>query len=458
MASIFNEKNYIFCFVSIFDEFNYSKDIMNKPLVYVGMSADIIHPGHMNILKIADSYGDVIVGLLTDKAIASYKKIPIMNFEERKNVIESIKYVSKVVMQETLDYTENLEKIRPNFVVHGDDWSTGIQKNTRKKVIDTLSNWNGELIEVPYTEGISSSSLKTKLNSTVTTEERRKSLRNLLNSKDTISFLDIHNALSAIVIENTSVKIDSYNLEFDGMWASSLTDSTSKGKPDIEAVDTSSRLNTLNEVMEVTTKPIIYDGDTGGKPEHFTYTVQSLERLGVSAVVIEDKKGLKKNSLFGTEVKQEQDSIESFSEKIKVGNSSKKTDEFLIIARIESLILEKGLNDALERAEAYAVAGANGILIHSKDKSEKDVFSFVQTFKKNSDLPLVVVPTTYNHIKFNEFKEIGVDIVIYANHLLRSAYPAMLKTAESILKNGRTSEIENDLMSVKEIINFIPTN
>ena len=458
MASIFNKKNYIFCFVSIFNEFNYSKDIMNKPLVYVGMSADIIHPGHMNILKIADSYGDVIVGLLTDKAIASYKKIPIMNFEERKNVIESIKYVSKVVMQETLDYTENLEKIRPNFVVHGDDWSTGIQKNTRKKVIDTLSNWNGELIEVPYTEGISSSSLKTKLNSTVTTEERRKSLRNLLNSKDTISFLDIHNALSAIVIENTSVKIDSYNLEFDGMWASSLTDSTSKGKPDIEAVDTSSRLNTLNEVMEVTTKPIIYDGDTGGKPEHFTYTVQSLERLGVSAVVIEDKKGLKKNSLFGTEVKQEQDSIESFSEKIKVGNSSKKTDEFLIIARIESLILEKGLNDALERAEAYAVAGANGILIHSKDKSEKDVFSFVQTFKKNSNLPLVVVPTTYNHIKFNEFKEIGVDIVIYANHLLRSAYPAMLKTAESILKNGRTSEIENDLMSVKEIINFIPTN
>ena len=458
MTSIFNKKNYIVCFVSIFDEFNYSKYIMNKPLVYVGMSADIIHPGHMNILKTADSYGDVIVGLLTDKAIASYKKIPIMNFEERKNVIESIKYVSKVVKQETLDYTENLEKIKPNFVVHGDDWSTGIQKNTRKKVIDTLNKWNGELIEVPYTEGISSSSLKTKLKSTVTTEERRKSLRNLLNSKDTISFLDIHNALSAIVIENTSVKIKSYNREFDGMWASSLTDSTSKGKPDIEAVDTSSRLNTLNEVMEVTTKPIIYDGDTGGKPEHFTYTVQSLERLGVSAVVIEDKKGLKKNSLFGTEVKQEQDSIESFSEKIKVGNSSKKTDEFLIIARIESLILEKGLNDALERAEAYAVAGANGILIHSKDKSEKDVFSFVQTFKKNSNLPLVVVPTTYNHIKFNEFKEIGVDIVIYANHLLRSAYPAMLKTAESILKNGRTSEIENDLMSVKEIINFIPTN
>ena len=458
MTSVFNKKYYILRSIIIRNNVNYSKDIMNKPLVYVGMSADIIHPGHMNILKIAATYGEVVVGILTDKAIASYKKLPIMNFEERKHVIECIKYVSKVVKQETLDYTENLEKIKPDFVVHGDDWSTGIQKNTRKKVIDTLSNWGGELIEVPYTEGISSSSLKTKLSSTVTTEERRKSLRNLLNSKDTLSFLDIHNALSAIVIENTSVKIDNLTLEFDGMWASSLTDSTSKGKPDIEAVDTTSRLNTLNEVMEVTTKPIIYDGDTGGKPEHFRYTIQNLERLGVSAVVIEDKKGLKKNSLFGTEVNQEQDSIESFSEKIRVGNNSKKTDDFLIIARIESLILEKGLNDALERSEAYAGAGANGILIHSKEKSEKDIFSFVKTFKKNSDLPLVVVPTTYNHIKFNEFKEIGVDIVIYANHLLRSAYPAMLKTAEAILKHGRTSDIENDLMSVKEIINFIPTN
>lgn len=422
------------------------------------MSADILHPGHINILKIASSYGEVTVGLLTDQAIASYKKIPVMSYEERYEIIEGIKYVSKIVMQDTLDYTDNLMKLKPDYVVHGDDWTTGIQKNVRQKVIDILNSWGGELVEVPYTEGISSSSIKEKLGKKITTEDRRKSFRNSLNIKDTLTFLDIHNALSAIVIENTKVEKNGLNYEFDGMWASSLTDSTAKGKPDIEAVDTTSRLNTLNEIMEVSSKPIIYDGDTGGKPEHFVYTVQNLERLGISAVVIEDKKGLKKNSLFGTDVPQEQDSIENFSEKIKVGNKSKKTDDFLIIARIESLVLDKGLNDALLRAEKYTEAGAGGILIHSKDKSEKDIFEFVKTYKQYSNLPVVVVPTTYNHVNLSEFKEIGVDVVIYANHLLRSAYPAMLKTAKLILENGRTKEIENELMSVKEIINFIPVN
>lgn len=422
------------------------------------MSADIIHPGHMNILKEASSYGEVIVGLLTDQAIASYKKIPLMSYEERFSIIDGIKYVSKIVKQDTLDYTNNLMDIKPKYVVHGDDWTTGIQKNVRKEVIEVLKGWDGELVEVPYTKGVSSTSVREKLGNKITTEERRKSLRNALNVKDTLTFLDIHNSLSAIVIENVSVEKSGINYEFDGMWASSLTDSTAKGKPDIEAVDTSSRLVTLNEIMEVSTKPIIYDGDTGGKPEHFLYTVQNLERLGISSVVIEDKKGLKKNSLFGNDVPQEQESIEKFCEKIKVGNSIKKTDDFLIIARIESLILNKGLKDALNRGENYAQAGAGGILIHSKDESEKEVFEFVRTFKKNSNLPIVVVPTTYNHVNLEEFKELGVDVVIYANHLLRSAYPSMLSTAEAILMYGRTKEIEENLMSIKEIINFIPTH
>ncbi len=422
------------------------------------MSADLIHPGHMNILKIASSYGDVTVGLLTDKAISSYKKLPIMNYENRYEVISNIKFVNNVVEQNTLDYTENLREIQPKYVVHGDDWTTGIQKNIRKKVIEVLKEWDGELIEVPYTEGISSTTIKKELSISITTEERRKSLRNLLNSKDTLTFLDIHNALSAIIVEKATVNINSQKYEFDGMWASSLTDSTAKGKPDIEAVDTSSRLTTLNEVMEVTTKPIIYDGDTGGKPEHFVYTVQNLERLGISAVVIEDKKGLKKNSLFGTEVPQEQEDVLEFSKKIDIGNKSKKTDDFLIIARVESLILDKGLDDALYRSEKYAEAGAGGILIHSKDKSEENVFQFVKDFKNNTNLPLIVIPTTYNHVTLQKFKDIGVDVVIYANHLLRSSYPAMMSTAENILKFGRTKEIESTLMSVKEIINFIPLN
>ena len=430
---------------------------MENPKVYVGMSADLIHPGHMNILKVANSYGDVTVGLLTDKAISTYKKLPIMNFEDRFQVISNIKFVNNVIEQKTLDYTENLRNLKPKYVVHGDDWTTGIQKNIRKSVIEVLKEWNGELIEVPYTEGISSTSIKNQLKNTITTEDRRKSLRNMLHNKDTLTFLDIHNALSAIIVENASIAKNNKKIEFDGMWASSLTDSTAKGKPDIEAVDTSSRLNTLNEVMEVTTKPIIYDGDTGGKPEHFVYTVQNLERLGISSVVIEDKKGLKKNSLFGTDVSQEQESVEEFCKKIKVGNDSKNTEDFLIIARVESLILDKGLEDALFRAYKYAEAGAGGILIHSKDKTEDLVFKFIKDFKDNSNLPIIVVPTTYNHVTIDQFKEVGVDVVIYANHLLRSSYPAMMNTAENILKFGRTMEIENELMSVKEIINFIPS-
>ena len=429
---------------------------MDKDLVYVGMSGDVIHPGHINILKIAESYGEVIVGLLTDKAISSYKKVPLMSYEERYIVLSGIKHISKIIKQETLDYTSNLTKLKPKYVVHGDDWKSGIQKETREKVVKTLEKWGGELIEVPYTEGISSASLKDKLAKKITTDERRASLRSKINKKDTLRFLDIHNALSSLIIENTGIVKDGKEIEFDGMWASSLTDSTAKGKPDIEAVDTSSRINTLNDVMEVTTKPIIYDGDTGGKVEHFRYTVQNLERIGVSAVVIEDKKGLKRNSLFGTDVPQEQEEVEIFSEKIKMGNLSKKTDEFMIIARIESLILNKGLKDALHRAEKYCEAGANGILIHSKEENPADIVNFAKSFKNNYDIPLVVVPTTYNQIKVEELSSLGIDIVIFANHLLRSAYPAMLNTAKQILKNGRSHEIEKDLMSVKDIISFIP--
>ncbi len=429
---------------------------MDKDLVYVGMSGDVIHPGHINVLKIAESYGEVIVGLLTDKAISSYKKVPLMSYEERYIVLSGIKHISKIIKQETLDYTSNLTKLKPKYVVHGDDWKSGIQKETREKVVKTLEKWGGELIEVPYTEGISSASLKDKLAKKITTDERRASLRSKINKKDTLRFLDIHNALSSLIIENTGIVKDGKEIEFDGMWASSLTDSTAKGKPDIEAVDTSSRINTLNDVMEVTTKPIIYDGDTGGKVEHFRYTVQNLERIGVSAVVIEDKKGLKRNSLFGTDVPQEQEDVEIFSEKIKMGNLSKKTDEFMIIARIESLILNKGLKDALHRAEKYCEAGANGILIHSKEENPADIVNFAKSFKNNYDIPLVVVPTTYNQIKVEELSSLGIDIVIFANHLLRSAYPAMLNTAKQILKNGRSHEIEKDLMSVKDIISFIP--
>ncbi len=432
---------------------------MEKRIVYVGMSADLIHAGHLNIIKRAAELGDVVIGLLTDRAIASYKRVPYMPFEQRKVVVENVKNVVRVIPQESLDYTENLRLLRPSYVVHGDDWREGVQRETRQRVIDVLKEWDGELVEVPYTSGISSTQLQAAIKEIGTTPDiRRSALRRMLQVKPLVRLLDIHNALSGLIIEHTSIQSDSgKKVEFDGMWASSLTDSTAKGKPDIEAVDVSSRVNTLNEILEVTTKPIVYDGDTGGQCEHFVFTVRTLERLGVSAVVIEDKTGLKKNSLFGNDVPQTQDSIENFCEKIRAGKRAQTTDDFMIISRIESLILDKGLDDAIDRARAYLEAGADGIMIHSRQKTPDEIFEFCRRYRKLDVAKyLVVVPTTYNSIREDEFERYGINLVIYANHLLRSAYPAMVTTARSILENKRSLECEDGLMPLGEILELIP--
>lgn len=431
---------------------------MNK-LVYVGMSADLIHPGHLNIIKKAAELGEVTVGLLTDEAIASYKRVPYMEFKQRREVVESLKGVARVVPQETLDYVPNLKKLKPNFVVHGDDWREGVQRQTRERVIDALREWGGELVELPYTAGISSAAIQKVLKEIGTTPDvRRGRLRRLLQVKPIVRFLDLHNALSGLIIENTVIEMpDGTKREFDGMWGSSLTDSTAKGKPDIEAVDVSARMTTLNEVLEVTTKPIIYDGDTGGLPEHFVFTVRTLERLGVSAVIIEDKTGLKKNSLFGNDVLQTQDEIPAFCEKIRMGKNAQATDDFMIIARIESLILDKGVDDAIERAKAYLDAGADGIMIHSRRKEPDEIFEFCDQYTKLENRKvLVAVPSSYNSVTEDELAAKGVNIVIYANHLLRSAYPAMLNTAKSILEHQRSAESDEYLLPIKDILELIP--
>ncbi|WP_419783782.1 phosphoenolpyruvate mutase [Maridesulfovibrio sp.] len=426
--------------------------------VYVGMSADLVHPGHMNILNIAASYGDVTVGLLTDKAIASYKRLPFMTYEQRETVIKNIKGVTEVIPQYTLDYVENLQKVRPDYVVHGDDWKTGPQKQTRERVISTISKWGGKLIEPAYTEGISSTQLNGMLKEIgVSPVTRQQRLKRLLDNKDMVRVLEAHSGLSGLIVENASVKKDGRNVEFDAIWESSLTDSTMKGKPDIEAVDTTSRLQTINEIFEVTTKPMIYDGDTGGKPEHLAFTVRSLERLGVSAIVIEDKVGLKKNSLFGTEVEQHQASIEDFCHKIETGKRSQVGKDFMIFARIESLIFNKPVDDALERATAYLGAGADGVMIHTKEKSETNILEFCRRYKElGHTAPIIAVPSSYNKIYEEQLVEAGVKIVIYANHLLRAAYPAMMEVAETILKNKRSFECNDTCMSIKEILELIP--
>lgn len=426
--------------------------------VYVGMSADLIHPGHLNILKVASELGHVTVGVLTDSAIASYKRLPYMNYEQRADIVSNLKSVSEVIPQSTLDYSENLKALKPDYVVHGDDWKDGIQQQTRQIVIDTLAEWGGELVEVPYTQGISSTALNEAVKELGTTPQiRLSSLRRLLKAKPLVRFLDIHNALSGLIIEHTKVEVDGVSREFDGMWGSSLTDSTAKGKPDIEAVDVSSRISTLSEVLEVTTKPIIYDADTGGQTEHFKFTVRTLERLGVSAVIIEDKTGLKKNSLFGNEVPQTQDSIENFSHKISEAKRAQVTDDFMVIARIESLILEAGMEDAIIRAKAFLQAGADGIMIHSRRKEPAEILEFCRQYAEIPDRKtLVVVPSSYNTITEDELEKAGANVVIYANQLLRSAFPAMQSTAQSILKHSRSLECDESMLSIKEILNLIP--
>jgi phosphoenolpyruvate phosphomutase len=350
--------------------------------IYIGMSADLIHPGHTNIIKEAAKLGKVTVGILTDKAIASYKRLPFMSYEHRVEVVKNIKGVSRVISQDTLDYRDNLTRLKPDIVVHGDDWKEGIQIKTRQQVIDTLAQWGGELVEIPYTQGISSTQLNNALIEIGTTVDvRRARLRRLIHARPIVKILEAHNALSALIAENAEVDRNGQRVSFDGIWSSSLTDSTAKGKPDIEAIDMTSRISAVNDIFEVTTKPMIFDADTGGKTEHFEFTVRSLERIGVSAVIIEDKTGLKKNSLFGNDVVQTQDTIENFCDKISRGKAAQISDDFMIVSRIESLILEAGMEDALIRAEAYIKAGADAIMIHSRHKDPTEIVEFMRKFR-----------------------------------------------------------------------------
>ena len=429
----------------------------SKKIVYVGLSADILHEGHINILKIANKLGEVIVGLLTDQAIASYKKIPHLNFKQREIVLQNITFVKKVIPQHTLDYRPNLKLIRPDYVVHGDDWKTGIQKKTRLQVIEVLKKWKGKLIEPKYTKNISSTLLKNEILKVGTSPDKRKSkLKRILDAKGIVRILESHSALVGLIIENLKVYKKQNYLEFDGMWSSSLTDSALRGKPDNQSVDYSSRILGLNEILDVTTKPVIFDADNGGRLEHLPYMIKSLERIGVSAVIIEDKVGLKKNSLFENQSGARQDTIKGFCQKIKKAKDTKISNDFMIIARIESFILGKGLDDALKRAESYSKAGADAILIHSKEKNPNQIFSFSKKFQKSKFFkPLVAVPSSYSKTYEKDLIKNGFKIIIYANHMMRASYPAMVNVAKSILVNKRSYEAEKNISTVKEIINLI---
>lgn len=426
--------------------------------IYLGLSGDIIHPGIINIINEGAKHGELLVGLLTDSAIATHKRLPFLTYEQRLEVVQNIKGVSKVVPQQEWSYIPNLKKYKPDAIIHGDDWKTGSLTREREEVIAFMKETGGQVIEIPYTKGVNSSAINEAVRSIGTTPDiRLKSLRRLIQIKKPVRIMEAHSGISALIIENLEIEKENGLRSFDGIWSSSLTDSTSKGKPDIEAVDLTTRLQDLTNILECTTKPIIFDGDTGGKHEHFVFTVRTLERNGISAVIIEDKVGLKKNSLFGTDVKQELAEIPEFCEKINAGKKAQITKEFMIIARLESLIAGLSVSDALERARAYVKAGADGVMIHSKEKSGNDIKEFCQKFRAEyADIPIVLVPTTYNQFTEKELAEWGATIIIYANHMLRSSYPAMMKTAKTILENERSKEADQLCMPIKEILELIP--
>ncbi len=426
--------------------------------VYIGIVGDIIHPGIINIINEGAKRGEVIVGLLSDKAIVNHKRLPYLSYEQRKTVVENIKGVSKVVVQEDWSYVPNLIKLKPDYIIHGDDWKSGAMRRIREDVYAVMKSQGGEVIEIPYTKGIDSSALVENAKRIGTTPEvRMKTLRRLIAAKPVVRIMEAHSGLSGLIVENTTVEKEDGVHRFDGMWASSLTDSTDKGKPDIEAVDLTTRLQSLTDILECTTKPIIFDGDTGGLAEHFVFTVRTLERNGISAVIIEDKVGLKKNSLFGTEAKQEIAPADEFCRKISEGKKAQVTEDFMIIARLEELIAGGTVDEALERADLYVKAGADGVMIHSKEKSGEDIKDFCTRFRAlYKDVPIVLVPTTYNQFTERELSEWGANIIIYANHLLRAAYPAMYKCAQTILQSERSLEVNDICMPIKQILELIP--
>ena len=429
-----------------------------KKTVYISLTADSIHHGHMKLFETARKYGDIIIGLLSDKAVAEDKRIPYLNFEQRKKILINFKGVKSVIVQNEWDYSKNIKSLKPDFLVHGDDWKTGHMSEIRRKVLKIMKSYGGKLIEIPYTKGISSSALINHLNEiSVTPDIRRSLLRRTIESNKISKFLEAHSPLSAIIGENTLIEKKGKKIGFDGFWSSSLTDSTVVGKPDNESLDFSQRLNGVDQIFEVTTKPLIMDGDTGGKVEHFEMRIKSAERLGISALIIEDKKGLKKNSLLKDTSRQTQEGKIKFAEKISVGKKAQISDDFMIIARIESFILGKGLNDAISRAHSYIEAGADGIMIHSKSKNPREVIAFSKVFRKSyKKIPLVSVPSSYNQISEKTLYENGFNIVIYANHMLRASYPAMQHVAKTILEKNRSKEADKKLLSIKEILNLIP--
>jgi phosphoenolpyruvate mutase len=431
---------------------------MKNKIVYVGLTADPLHHGHINIIREASKLGDLYIGLLTDSAIAPNKRLPFLTWHQRKKIVENIVGVKMVIAQDEWDYAPTIRTLKPDIMVHGTDWLDGPLAPFRARALEALGSYGGDLVEIPYTKDVSSSAIQSfQFQNGILGEVRTNSLKRLIVAKDIVRILEAHNPLSGILVEESFIDVNGIRKEFDGMWSSSLTDSTSRGLPDTEALSLNWRINNISDIFAVTTKPLIIDADTGGQIDHFELAVRQMDKLGISACIIEDKKGLKRNSLLGNSVEQTIEDPKIFSKKIEVGRNARINPNFMVIARIESLILDRGIDDAIERAFLYTDAGADGIMIHSRMTTPNETFEFAEIYRKKfPDVPLVIVPTTFNSVNEQQLVNVGFNVVIYANHMLRAAVPAMRRAAEGILRNGRSKEIEGDIEKMSSILSLIP--
>ena len=426
------------------------------PRGYVDMVGDLFHIGHLRQIQQAQQLGyEVVVGVHSDEDVASYKRLPIMTMSERVTIVSEMPNVLKVIPSAPLRITQEfIEEHKIDMVFHGHEAEEDYLYDHMYGIPKSI----GKFTRTARTPEISTTALIERVVSRESSAawSRVSTLRDLLNTRGkhrALRIMEAHNGLSGLVVEHASAGGKS----FDGMWSSSLTASVSKGKPDIEVVDTTARLQLVRDTMEVTGKPMVYDGDTGGAPEILAFTVRSLEDLGVSACIIEDKTGLKQNSLFGTDAVQVLENIDMFCAKIKAAAAARSNRKFMVIARIEALIAGLGEKEALKRAKAYIVAGADAIMIHSKESTFDEVRSFLRAYAKFSiKVPVVAVPTSYFHVTEKELFDEGVSICIYANHMLRASYPSMTTVAESILHHGTAAACHPSLMSVKKIITLLP--
>jgi len=405
----------------------------SEKTVYVGMVGDMLHVGHINILKTAARLGRVTVGVLTDRAVVGYKRLPLLAFEDRVRVVESIADVAAVVPQKTLSYVENLRALRPDYVVHGDDWRYGDQvSRARAEVIATLGEWGGELVEVAYTKGISSTAIhRSGAADALFSGTRQGRLRRLLAAKPTLRIVEAHSGLSAKIA--AEVRGPDGATGFDAVWQSGLTDAIHRGKSDGGAVDRGRRLQAVEEILDAGPLPLIYDGRAAGRPETVFDLTRALDKAGVSALCLGDRSDPDRTG-------PEMSPAETVAQ-IEAVRAACPTGAVMAISRIVVAAPGNGgsgaLDRALDRALALLEAGSDAVMFDSAADTAEPILDIAARLRRQRrDVPLFAAQSDRWGAPIHRFENAGIDAVVYETHLLRATVAPMRRAATALLAEG----------------------